>query len=109
MTCCPKCGSPACLSNRTPTLAFQLGRTLPGAGLRILDEMRRAIPPPVWPERKLLKATGRPAGTPLFLYPIGRSRQRVVALKSRVQRFRKKALEAAVRQRYLSSASIRTT
>lgn len=85
-----------CYRSRTPTLAFQLGRTLSGAALRIADEMRRAVPPVVWPHEKLPGLWTIPAS--LFLYPISRSRSRMVALKSRAQRFRR-GLEAATRQK----------
>src|SRR6266852_9445723 len=38
-----------CYRGRTPVLAYRLGRTIPGAVMRILDELREATPPPVWP------------------------------------------------------------
>ncbi|HVW08191.1 MAG TPA: hypothetical protein VHC90_06395 [Bryobacteraceae bacterium] len=85
-----------CYRSRTPTLAFRLGRTLPGAALRLADEMRRAAPPPVWPVRKMNGLWTVPAS--LFLYPIGQSRNRFVALRSRVERFRK-GIEAAARHK----------
>lgn len=85
-----------CYRSRTPTLAFRLGRGLPGAALRLADEMRRAVPPPVWPEKKKNGLWTVPAS--LFLYPIGQSRNRLVALGSRVERFRK-GLEAAARHK----------
>jgi hypothetical protein len=85
-----------CYRSRTPTLAFRLGRTLPGAALRLTDEMRRAAPPPVWPARKMDGLWTVPAS--LFLYPIGESRNRFVALRSRVERFRK-GLEMAARHK----------
>lgn len=85
-----------CYRSRTPTLAFRLGRTLLGAALRLADEMRRAVPPPVWPVRKMNGLWTVPAS--LFLYPIGDSRNRVVPLQSRVERFRK-GIEAAARHK----------
>jgi hypothetical protein len=85
-----------CYRSRTPTLAFRLGRTLPGAALRLADEMRCAAPPPVWPVRKMNGLWTVPAS--LFLYPIGESRNRFVPLRSRVERFRKGIEEAARRK-----------
>ncbi len=85
-----------CYRSRTPSLAFRLGRTLPGAALRLAEEMRRAAPPPVWPVRKMSGLWTVPAS--LFMYPIGDSRNRVVPLQSRVERFRK-GIEAAARQK----------
>jgi hypothetical protein len=81
---------------RTPVLACHLGRTLPGALLRVLDELRRATPPPVWPHETLPGLWNIPSS--LFLYPIGPSRSRVVALRSRAERF-SRGLEAAARHR----------
>lgn len=86
----------SCYRGRTPTLAVRLGRTLPGAILRILDEMRRATPPPVWPQEVAPGLWNIPAS--LFLYPIGKSRTRLVPLRSRVERFRR-GVDAAVRRR----------
>ncbi len=83
-----------CYRSPTPTLAFRLGRTLPGAILRILDEMRRATPPPVWPREVTPGLWTIPAS--LFLYPIGKSRTRLVPMRSRVERFRR-GIDAAVR------------
>jgi hypothetical protein len=91
----PKYGI-SCYRSRTPTLDFRLGRTLPGAALRILNEMRRGAPPPVWPSQTLPGLWAIPAS--LFLYPIGPSRTRFAALKSRVHRFRL-GLEAAARHK----------
>lgn len=84
-----------CYRGRTPTLAFRLGRTIPGALWRILDEVRRATPPTVWPREVMPGLWTIPAS--LFLYPIGRSRARLIPLRSRVERFRR-GIEAAVRQ-----------
>jgi peptidoglycan/xylan/chitin deacetylase (PgdA/CDA1 family) len=81
---------------RTPVVASQLGPTLPGALLRALDEVLRATPPPVWPQETLPGLWNIPSS--LFLYPIGPSRTRVVALRSRVERF-SRGLEAAARYR----------
>lgn len=81
---------------RTPVLACQLGPTLPGALLRALDELIRATPPPVWPRETLSGLWNIPSS--LFLYPIGPSRARVLALRSRFERFGR-GLEAAARHR----------
>jgi hypothetical protein len=82
--------------SRTPVLASQLGRTLPGAVLRLVDELARSTPPPVWPVETLPGLWNIPSS--LFLYPIGPSRVRLAALPSRIQRF-KRGLEAAMRSR----------
>lgn len=81
---------------RTPVLACELGPTLPGALLRAFDELTRATPPPVWPRETLPGLWNIPSS--LFLYPIGASRTRVLALRSRFQRF-SRGLGAAVRHR----------
>jgi len=81
---------------RTPVLACRLGRTLPGALLRALDELARAAPPPVWPHETLPGLWNIPSS--LFLYPIGPSRTKVIALRSRLERFTR-GLEAAARHR----------
>jgi hypothetical protein len=81
---------------RTPVFASRIGPRLPGALLRALDELRRATPPPVWPHETLPGLWNIPAS--MFLYPIGPSRSRVVALRSRVERF-SRGLEAAARHR----------
>jgi hypothetical protein len=81
---------------RTPVLACRLGRTVPGALLRALDELARATPPPVWPQETHPGLWNIPSS--LFLYPIGPSRTKVLALQSRFERF-SRGLEAAVRHR----------
>jgi len=89
----PKYGI-SCYRSRTPSLDFRLGRTPPGAALRILNEMRRGTPPPVWPSERMPGLWTIPAS--LFLYPIGPSRTRFAALRARVVRFRR-GLEAAAK------------
>ena len=81
---------------RTPVLACRLGRTIPGAVLRALDELSHATPPPIWPQEALPGLWNIPSS--LFLYPIGPSRTRFVALRSRLKRFNR-GLEAATRCR----------
>lgn len=81
---------------RTASLGHQLGPTLRGALLRLLNEVARATPPLVWPQQTLPGLWNIPAS--LFLYPIGRSRTRVVGLRSRVDRF-SRGLKAAARRR----------
>ncbi len=85
-----------CFRGRTPVLACQLGRTVPGALLRVVDELIRAAPPPVWPRETLPGLWNIPSS--LFLYPIGPSRARALPLRSRVERFRR-GLEGAARYR----------
>jgi len=81
---------------RTPVLACRLGRTLPGSLLRALDELARATPPPIWPQETFPGLWNIPSS--LFLYPIGPSRATVLALRSRLERFRR-GVEAAARHR----------
>jgi hypothetical protein len=85
-----------CYRGRTMTRAYQLGPTIAGAVARILDEMRRSTPRPVWPQETLPGLWNIPAS--LFLYPIGASRTTVVGLRSRVERF-SRGLAAAARLR----------
>lgn len=79
---------------RTPVLACRLGRTLPGALLRAFDELTHATPPPVWPYETLPGLWNIPSS--LFLYPIGPTRTRFIAMRSRLQRFQR-GLETAAR------------
>ena len=83
-----------CYRGRTATRAFQLGPTLRGKLARLLDEVRRSTPPPVWPEETLPGLWNIPSS--LFLYPIGAARTRVVGLRSRLERF-SRGLAAAAR------------
>lgn len=83
-----------CYRGRTPVLSFRLGRTLPGAFLRVLDELRSATPPPVWPQLSMPGLWNIPSS--LFLYPIGPARSGFVPVKTRIERFRR-GLEAAIR------------
>lgn len=83
---------------RGPTVArsFQLGPTFTGALARLLDELRRSTPAPVWPHETLPGLWSIPSS--LFLYPISGSRTKVVGLSSRIERF-SRGLEAATRYR----------
>ncbi len=83
-----------CYRGRPPVLSEKLGRTLPGSLLRILEELGRAKPPPVWPKETLPGLWNIPAS--LFLYPIGESRSRLVVLRSRIERVAR-GLDAAIR------------
>jgi hypothetical protein len=85
-----------CYRGRSPVLSDKLGRSVPGAILRLLDEWSRAAPPPVWPEQKMPGLWNVPAS--LFLYPIGESRARITGLKSRLERIQK-GIDAAARHR----------
>ena len=79
---------------RSPALAWQLGPTMAGAIVRILDELLRTAPPPVWPHETVSGLWNIPSSS--FFYPIGPARARVVGLRSRVERF-SRGLEAAAR------------
>jgi hypothetical protein len=85
-----------CYRGRTVARAFRLGRTVSGALARLLDELRRSTPIPVWPQETLPGLWNIPAS--LFLYPIGSSRTKIVGLRSRIERF-SRGLEAAARHR----------
>jgi hypothetical protein len=85
-----------CYRGRTVARSFQLGPTLAGALARLLDELRRSTPAPVWPQETLPGLWSIPAS--LFLYPIGATRTRVTGLQSRIERF-SRGLEAATRYR----------
>src|SRR5262249_21954468 len=85
-----------CYRGRTAMRSFQLGPTLSGALARLLDEVRRLTPPPVWPKETLPGLWNIPSS--LFLYPIGSSRTRVVGLRSRIERF-SRGISAATRLR----------
>src|SRR5262245_44829864 len=85
-----------CYRGRTAMRSFQLGPTLSGALARLLDEVRRLTPPPVWPKETLPGLWNIPSSS--FLYPIGSSRTRVVGLRSRIERF-SRGISAATRLR----------
>ena len=85
-----------CYRGRTVTRAFQRGATISGALARLLDELRRSTPPPVWPQETLPGLWNIPSS--LFLYPIGPSRTRVAGLRSRIERF-SRGISAAARLR----------
>jgi hypothetical protein len=79
-----------------PALAWQIGRTIPGIALRVLDELRRGTPPAVYPYESFPGMWSIPAS--MFLYPIGPRRTWLLGLRSRVERFRR-GLEAAAQSR----------
>jgi peptidoglycan/xylan/chitin deacetylase (PgdA/CDA1 family) len=83
-----------CFRGAPPTLAWQLGRTIPGAIVRALDELRRSTPPVGWPREVNPGFWSIPAS--MFLYPLQPVRTRLVGLSSRVKRFTR-GLEAAAR------------
>jgi hypothetical protein len=85
-----------CYRGRTAGLGHRLGPTLPGAVVRMYDELRCATPPPVWPLETLPGLWNIPSS--MFLYPIAPSRTRVAGLRSRLDRFTR-GIEAAARYR----------
>jgi hypothetical protein len=85
-----------CYRGAAPVLSERLGRTVPGAVLRLMDELGRSVPPPVWPQQKMPGLWNIPAS--LFLYHIGDSRSRIVNHRTRLDRFQK-GIEAAARHR----------
>jgi peptidoglycan/xylan/chitin deacetylase (PgdA/CDA1 family) len=85
-----------CYRGAPQDLAWRMGRTLPGAILRVMDELRYAAPLPVWPYQMIPGLWSIPAS--MFLYPLGPARARIVGLRSRLARF-SRGLEAAARYR----------
>jgi hypothetical protein len=85
-----------CYRGRTVAPSFRLGPTVLGKAARLFDEMRRATPRVVWPQQTLPGLWNIPSS--VFLYPIHPSRTRVVALRSRLERF-VRGIDAAVRHR----------
>jgi len=81
---------------RTPVLAYRLGRTLPGAVLRVWQEMAGTAPPLVWPIETLPGLWNLPSS--LFLYPMTPWRTNIVGLRTRIKRF-EQGLKAAIRSR----------
>jgi len=87
-----------CFRGSPPSLAWRLGRTVSGAVLRAWEEMRRATPPLASPREAMPGLWSIPAS--MFFYPIDPTRERLIGLRSRVERFRL-GLEAAARRRAL--------
>src|SRR5262249_32841845 len=74
-----------CYRGRTMTLGHRLGSGIPGAAVRLLEELGRATPRPVWPCETVPGLWNIPSS--MFLYPIGPSRTRIAGLRSRLARF----------------------
>jgi hypothetical protein len=85
-----------CYRGSAPVLSEKLGRSVSGAVLRLVDELGRSVPPPVWPQQKMPGLWNIPAS--MFLYPLGETRSRIVAHQTRLERF-EKGIEAAARHR----------
>lgn len=83
-----------CFRGGPPALAWRLGRTVPGAILRAAEELLRRTPPPVWPVQMVPGLWNIPAS--MFFYPIRPARNRIIGLRSRVERFRR-GMETAAR------------
>lgn len=86
----------SCYRGRAPILAEKLGRSLPGSLIRLLNELGRTTPPPVWPHQELPGLWNIPAS--MHLYPIGEPRSQIVSHQTRLDRFQK-GIEAAARHR----------
>ena len=82
-----------CYRGRLQTRAHLLGRTFRGRLMRLADEIRRAAPVVVWPEETLPGLWNVPSS--MFLYPLGRTRTRIVGVRTRVERFTRGVEEAA--------------
>jgi hypothetical protein len=78
---------------RIPAVAWKLGRTLPGAFLRAIEEWSIAAPPTVRPKEELPGLWNVPAS--MFFYPIRPLRNSLVPVRTRVERFNK-GIQAAV-------------
>jgi hypothetical protein len=85
-----------CYRGRAPRLSQTLGRNLPGALIRAIEELGSATPRPVWPMEAMPGLWNIPSS--LYLYPIGDSRTRFVPLRTRLKRV-ELGLEAAIRSR----------
>jgi peptidoglycan/xylan/chitin deacetylase (PgdA/CDA1 family) len=79
---------------RVPSLSWKLGRSLPGALLRGLDEWLVVAPPPSRAHKALPELWNVPAS--MFFYPMRPSRMVLAPARTRVQRF-SKGIEAASR------------
>jgi hypothetical protein len=86
----------SCYRGRDSMLSATLGRSLPGAVARLLEEVGQLTPPPVWPVETLPGLWNIPAS--LFLYPLSDTRSHFVPFKTRRERVRR-GVEAAVRRR----------
>jgi hypothetical protein len=86
----------SCYRGAGSSLSAKFGRSLPGSVARLLEEVGRFTPPPVWPVETLPGLWNIPAS--LFLYPISDSRSRFVPLATRRERVRR-GVEMAVRCR----------
>jgi hypothetical protein len=86
-----------CYRGRPPLRSERWGRSLTGAALRVMEELGRFTPPPVWPA---LELGGRLWNIPAsaFIYPLARYRSLVIPLRTRFDRF-KRGLDAAIRAR----------
>jgi len=85
-----------CYRGTAPVLSERIGRSIPGALLRVMNELGRSTPPLVWPQQKMPGLWNIPAS--MFLYPIGEARSRIVNHQTRLDRF-EKGIEAAARHR----------
>jgi hypothetical protein len=77
-----------------PVLSSKLGRTVPGSIMRVVEELGRFTPPPVWPEERCPGLWNIPAS--LFFFRMSKSRTWMVPQATRRQRARL-GLEAAAR------------
>jgi hypothetical protein len=77
-----------------PALSSKLGRTVPGSIMRVVEELGRFTPPPVWPHERCPGLWNIPAS--LFLFRMSKSRAWMAPLATRQQRARL-GLEAAAR------------
>lgn len=85
-----------CYRGRAPVPSEDLRLHSFSPVLRVLEELGRYTPAPVWPEEVLPGLWNIPASS--SLYPMARERARFVPLRTRLERFRR-GVEAAVRSR----------
>ncbi len=85
-----------CYRGRGPTPSEQLGGGLPTAAARMVEELSRFTPPPVWPEETWPGLWNIPAS--LVLYPMSEGRLRVVPPPARLERVRR-GIDAAASRR----------
>jgi hypothetical protein len=78
----------------SPALSAKLGRNVPGSIMRVIEELGRFTPPPVWPEERYPGLWNIPAS--LFPFRMSKSRAWMAPLSTRRARA-KLGLEAAAR------------
>ena len=85
-----------CYRGRADIFSERLGYNPVGSCVRILEEVARLTPPPVWPSETFPRLWNIPAS--MFLYSLSARRARLVPMSLRVRRV-KLGIEAAIRSK----------